>query len=116
MFYHALTGNGGESSKQYTELEVITVAPNYAPSGNLDINCNIDDLVLLYLEPRSPGDITYNISINGAELLKEINTDVNSGANIYHRKTYLYKATAKNVQGTISSTPIDAIMTAFKIS
>ena len=114
MFYHALTGNGG-TSKQYTELEVITVAPNYAPSGSVDINCNIDDLVLLYLEPRSPGDITYNITINGAELLKEINTDVASGASIYHKRTCLYKATAKNVQGTISST-IDTVMTAFKIS
>ena len=106
-----------ESSKQYTSLEVINITKKAGgdTSANLDITCNIDDLLLLYLTPQGPGDNTYNITINGANLLDEYNTDINSGSGIYHRKTCLYKATSENVQGSIAAT-ITSIMTGFKIS
>ena len=106
-----------ESSIQYTDLEVFSITENAggAATGSLDITCNIDDLLLLYLTPQGPGDNTYNITINGADLLDEYNTDISTGSGIYHRKTCLYKATSENVQGTITAT-ITSIMTGFKIS
>ena len=106
-----------ESSTQYTDLEVFSITENAggATTGSLNITCNIDDLFLLYLTPQGPGDNTYNITIAGADLLDEYNTDINSGSGIYHRKTCLYKATSKNVQGTITAT-ITSLMTGFKIS